>query len=433
MRSNINKSKDKLATFIKENFDSNIYKFQKFIIENKLALSDIARKVGLSEGWTIRKMRQYSLIPFTTLSEARREYICEYCGAKFTNYKHREKDDKNIYCSTKCRILANKKTFSYEKFRFDIESYEFTKPSPKLGDYSDVPKGRRRSQFVNKYKVNHFFFKNGIINEETAYIAGIILTDGNLGKSGTNFYVRLGLVDKQIVKDIASEMESKYPIREEDRSKRNRKNIFVITFYSPYLYHDLTCLGCGERKTYYANYPYIKNNELHRHFIRGVIDGDGCWYFHNGSLVLSICGNDMHLYGIAKTIERFLGITPTSLYYPGKKMKSFCKIDYSPVDSVKIRDWIYQDAKIYLKRKYNTAYSIKATFRTSDVAKACNVSMPYVRKLIRTGEIDAFRKGKVFEFDEDGYKEAISYILKRKKQHPSHFPTRYWVKKYDIE
>ncbi|KAA0259080.1 helix-turn-helix domain-containing protein [Deferribacter autotrophicus] len=421
--------KDKIFLFVKDQFEGDVKAFQGYIQMNKLKLEDVAKLVGLSIDMTIRNMRRHGIVPYTELSNARKEYVCQYCGKTFYNYKHREKDSRNIYCSIKCRIDANRKTFSYKKFRFDITKYEFTKPLPELGDYTSIT-GFRRKQFVNRDKINHFFFQKGIVDEKTAYLFGLFLSDGSIGRTNTSYYIRIGLADEDLVKLISKLIDSKYPIKV--THFENKKSIYILRVYSWYLYHDLQCLGCGERKTYYANYPYIEDDNLHKHFIRGVLDGDGSWYMHNGSLNLSFCSNDKLLFGITKVIDKILGITPTSLYYPEKgNMKTFCKIEYSPISTIKIRDWIYEDAKIFLQRKRNKAYDIKIYYTVRDVADACGVSVSYIIKLIKEEKIDCYRDGKRIKFTEKQYNQVIDYIVNRKKLYPAHFPKYSWLYRFN--
>ncbi len=275
-----------------------------------------------------------------------------------------------------------------------------------MGQYDSLRLGRREKSFVNRHNLDHFFFKKGIHDEATAWVFGVLLTDGSVGRRAQGGWAtRLEMTDHDIVEKAA--MALQFQGRLSESKTRNTKRL-VMT--SAYLAHDLTALGCGERKTESANYPVLED-DLDRHFIRGVIDGDGSWvHLASGLVLLMVCGHDELIYGLFKTIEQHLGIRPQSLQYPGEwddriKMTSFCAVRYGQTDSIRIRDWLYADATIYGNRKYAKAHGKSTTYHdslnTPALALHLGVSETFVKKNIRKHELPHKQIGPYYVFDDD--------------------------------
>lgn len=414
---------DKVEKFIYNNFNGDVSKMQQYINEKKYGISQLCDLFGLCHDSTIKNMRKLGLQTYSQITVGQKIYTCLYCGKRFYGFISAEKTGRNKFCSKECRVKFRKTGCSLSLFRFDTSKYEFQQHDKNLGQYEKFNTKRRR-QFVNKNKINHFFFSEGLTDEYRAYVYGVFIADGNIGRSGSSIYVRLGSTDFQMVRDINRVLKSKYKISH--KRNKSKKDLFILKAYSPYLHNDLSSIGCIERKTYFTNYPAIEDPSLHRHFIRGVLDGDGSWYFKKDSLVISFSGNDKLLYGIIKTILKCLDIKPTGIFYPKSKMPTYCYIQYSPVDSLFIRDWLYKDAKIYNKRKKNIAYSYSYKYYTMDIARKCKVSRSYVSKLVKQNKITAHTESYYLYFTEEEFDEAVRYIIEQKEKNPSIFPKKRW-------
>ena len=160
------------------------------------------------------------------------------------------------------------------------------------------------------------------------------------------------MMDYDIVNTVADLLEYK-----NTRSISTSRGSLSIGISSPYLFHDLTALGCVPRKTDKLQYPVIPV-DYERHFIRGVIDGDGSWRLIGQRLRLKFCGHDQFVWGFVDRIKYHLQVEPHGIEYPKKrKTESYCSIEYNTTDSVKIRDWVYSDANYFGARRRCSAYS----------------------------------------------------------------------------
>ena len=193
---------------------------------------------------------------------------------------------------------------------------------------------------------------------------------------------------------------------------------------SPFLRHDFIQLGCTPSKSYITNYPNIED-KFDRHFIRGIIDGDGS--FSGGKTKnahLKIVGTEQLMFGIFLKIKKHLSLEAQSLdaigrKYPEKyKMKNFCSITYGEKFTRKIADWIYRDSTIYLKRKRIKAYDQKPNkeklLGTQKIADFLGVSRFSITDFIKNkkNNINYFKIGKYNIIAEDGLDD---FLIKFKK------------------
>lgn len=272
---------------------------------------------------------------------------CSTCGKTFQRYRSQIRG--RVFCSHKCHSLSEQaKELDESVFRFDTSTYTFEKPHPFLGNYDGVKLTSHSARKPYNYRI----FEKGIHDELTAYLYGVILTDGAiiLSEEKRSNALVIKMKDKDIIEIISNALKKKAIVVTGGK-------YHMLQLRNNYLVHDLMALGCRPNKTENANYPLIPD-ELDKHFIRGCFDGDGSWVTsqkQNRYTVenLRFFGNDLLLYGIYRKIKQHLGVVPQKVQYPREyKMRSFCRITYGQFASYKIRDWLYEGATYYGRRKY---------------------------------------------------------------------------------
>lgn len=128
---------------------------------------------------------------------------------------------------------------------------------------------RSDSDCQRKYTINETVFD--VINEESAYWAGFLLTDGCIFRHS----VKLTLSSKDdghLLKFLAF-VGSNSPIRQEIKSGWSGGPISTVYFPSKAMCESLSRLGVVPRKTHIAKAP--ESLAFNRHFWRGAVDGDG--------------------------------------------------------------------------------------------------------------------------------------------------------------
>ncbi len=353
--------------------------------------------------------------------------ICETCNKKFernyflSNKKH--KTNSGRFCSTYCYRKGRNK-FNEISFKFDTKKFEFRKPSEDLGKYDSID---QEYLLRHKNKDYDFFFKKGICDEKTAYFFGIAITDGFLleRKYGINSkppYFGLELRDWDL--DILTSISKS--LRFKDKLYKSKKNTYKLYLRGDYITHDMSALGLVPRKSYITEYPLIKNKNIHKHFIRGVIDGDGSFFIlQKKYLSLKIAGNDKLIYGIYLTIKNILKIKSCRLEYPKNhknlKMKSYCTISYNQEETKLIRDWIYKTkSQLFSFRKYQNAFfePINKTYFQEEtpnkLAKKIGVSSQFIYRLIKRYNFPTTKFGRIYTIENKNlkkfYKKCFDHI-----------------------
>lgn len=204
-------------------------------------------------------------------------------------------------------------------------------------DYSKVRHNRS-----NRTPIDINFFKT-IDTEEKAYFLGIMFSDGSISKNN-QFYLKLK--DEDIVVKFKKALKCSYPIRHNEFPYYN----YVLQVSCQEMCNDLIKLGCVPNKTRTVQFPDIPK-ELRRHFIRGLMDGDGCIRVGEtiGKCMFDIASASYQFIQQLKEIltpyTSHIGISKETNYEvwhlrcAGKQVKP-------------LLDWLYQDSTVYMQRKY---------------------------------------------------------------------------------
>ncbi|MHA1469528.1 MAG: hypothetical protein ACTSSP_03070 [Candidatus Asgardarchaeia archaeon] len=202
----------------------------------------------------------------------------------------------------------------------------------------------------NLLKFDHNFFSS-INSEKSAYWLGFIFADGCICDShGTtkSLNIHLSTKDELHLKAFQKDIKSRLKIH---LVKEKDKNSVYCRYYSNKLCEDLIRLGCVPRKSTILNFPDIPPL-LHRHFIRGYIDGDGCICLRkNGlrkNLQIGIIGTEQFLSSLQSLFFKELNINHKKLQNKGRVKSLTINGNKQCLRLIK---WLYQDSTIYLARK----------------------------------------------------------------------------------
>lgn len=210
--------------------------------------------------------------------------------------------------------------------------------------------GLKRKIDKPRLSVNEDYFKQWTFN--MAYILGFIFADGCIIKGtypGYSDSLKFGvqLCDNDILNKIKSELKAEHKISK-------RRNAAYFSLASQTIVDDLKSLNIAYRKSLHEKLPEIPE-VYKRDFIRGIIDGDGGnWIDKKGYPNLIVCGGkevvtfvEDYLYKTLQVYSSFSRVTYVSgvLY----------QIRYRCNSAMSILDHIYNNADLYLDRKYNLA------------------------------------------------------------------------------
>ena len=215
----------------------------------------------------------------------------------------------------------------------------------------------QRNRSVNSLRyTNVDFFKN-INMEEKAYWLGFIVADGSVSNNKIHSRLTIGLKPSD-----RSHLEKINKIFNASLKLYQGKEYFHLTNVS--LCEDLIKLGVVPDKTHKDDYNFTFDNlsdELKRHYLRGLFDGDGTVYYmdRQDSLGCGFIATKQFSVQIKDYTESLLGLTSTKL----KHYEFYSTFQYrSKKDVSKILSYLYDNSTLYLDRKYNLYQDNKHLF-----------------------------------------------------------------------
>jgi len=231
--------------------------------------------------------------------------------------------------------------------------------------------GSRRASGLThrKYTFDYNYFEV-IDTQEKAYWLGFIYADGSVRKIGNSGSLRIGLVKEAKLHLEKFSKAVKYDGHIHGPDKTGK---YTIDLSHPKLIADLINKGVVPRKTWCVSYPNIPK-EFNRHFIRGWFDGDGTTGIRSKKYKTKVyrsgifggCGFVIEfLQEIMDIICEEVGVSPVTIVT--RKKTNTKSITWEGVPALRIRDYIYKDATVWMERKKYIFYSIDyAALRPQD-------------------------------------------------------------------
>ena len=204
----------------------------------------------------------------------------------------------------------------------------------------------------NKCRLNENCF-DSMNSEEQFYWLGFMYADGNISKEGNRIEIRLSINDINHLEKFIKFLQLTTKIR---TGETNGIKFCHLSVRNKYLWNKLNSLGCVPNKSLVLTFPKIQlftKKEYILHFIRGYIDGDGCLSLTKDNdkirTRISIIGTESFLTSVNKIFgnKGYLRSKETNNY----KNKAF-ELKFSDLPSRKLARYLYENATIYLDRKY---------------------------------------------------------------------------------
>jgi len=196
-----------------------------------------------------------------------------------------------------------------------------------------------------KYTCDYNYFKT-VDTEEKAYWLGFLMADGCVH----NKRLSLELQEKDLshLKLFKDNISSTHPItylKPREKFPGSYSNpAYRFRISSPILANDLDKQGMHPNKTFTACFPNLQTN-LVNHFIRGLLDGDGCVHLNKdkNSKFVYFLGTENIIINIIKHI----GIDKN--YQPYGKIY---RVKYGSLNHIKyLYEYLYNNSTVFLKRK----------------------------------------------------------------------------------
>lgn len=204
------------------------------------------------------------------------------------------------------------------------------------------------------YEIDSSYFDT--IGENQAYILGLLFTDGCHSKRG-NIYLCLQIGDKPILDKIKDQLKYEGPLSNlKARTQRHQAQVALV-FTNKKLSARLLELGLVPAKSLISEYPNWLTAETERHFIRGCIDGDGHISTKSKTkFTISFVGTHSMCTGLANAFKFYCGAEVRIRRKPKNSTKNTYELYLGlKAGSVKVLDWLYTNAQLYIDRKYEAA------------------------------------------------------------------------------
>ena len=244
---------------------------------------------------------------------------------------------KNNYRQMSYRDIGNYLGFSERQIRGKLNNMGYTK-----------------TRDFNK----HYF--RCINSDIKAYLLGFIFADGwvvcNPQNGNYELGVQINTEDKYILERLNNELGGSHVISFKPKEAREIlgnvctvNESCVLRIYSKDIVLDLINCGVVENKTYNAKNINIPD-EFFFDFLRGLIDGDGCYWKYKNQTYLHITDGNSNILEYLQSVLLAYNIK-TSLYQEKEhKFRLYCT-DYKSMN-ILIHKIYHQDYSFCLSRKY---------------------------------------------------------------------------------
>ena len=226
---------------------------------------------------------------------------------------------------------------------------------------------RPRSEMGTKYYCDHGFF-DAIDTEEKAYWLGFLAADGYVS-DGDSISLRLQPMDAEHLYRFKYALKSTHPVTEYSSQSTYHDRLVTssdFTMGSARLVRGLSRNGVTPRKTFTLKWPEQLGAELLRHFLRGMVDGDGSLgsYVRKGRdtgkfithYAFSLISSQEFVEGCQNYLVEVCGLGRTRLD-PKKGSPGIATVRYGGRRQVeRIFHLLYDDANVFLLRKYFELY-----------------------------------------------------------------------------
>lgn len=226
---------------------------------------------------------------------------------------------------------------------------------------------RKTQSNARRYTVDETFF-DVIDTQEKAYWLGFLLADGCIfqvkGQPPNGVILGLASVDREHLEKFKKALLSDHVIRHvaqkpsKNSAVQKIHHCDVVNVYSRKLAKRLTERGVVPAKSLVA-VPYLDfPEEFHRHYWRGVVEGDGSIIFSGRAWKIGLSGSE----AVVEGFRSFLlgeGVKTEAQVRPSRSI--FCFATAGSRVTKQIGELLWGDATIYLDRKYENYLKMMET------------------------------------------------------------------------
>ena len=204
--------------------------------------------------------------------------------------------------------------------------------------------------------IKHHFNRNAlnaIQTEADAYILGFLTADAYVCEERTSVRIKLHNRDQDILRKINQALNSNIPIHFEKHNVTGN-TLCRLELSSKTFIQNLKQYGLHQAKSLKEMFYQDVPAHLLRHYIRGLIDGDG--YISKNTCHIGICGSQDIVQNVAKHLQQVSGVPPEKQRNARQeKDTSLYRFELCGENARAAMRWLYEGSNIHLDRKYNLA------------------------------------------------------------------------------
>ena len=357
----------------------------------EVTLTEIAKTYGVSHATISRLLHKQGLTcrnkRGTKVSTSEYENICTLYKNKMIAseiakiYNVHEATIRSILKQMDIKGRSGGSLYAEDDFEIWYDEYKNGALLKDIGEKYDVAVTTISKTFkkngidVDRYTYHfdeHYF--DAVDTPEKAYILGLLWADGCNCSHNNSIQLSLQEQDKSILDRINVLTQNERPLRFVDLHSADPRcqNQYVLTWHSKHLTQLLNDLGMCPKKTLVLEYPLWMGHELDRHFCRGYLDGDGCITLakntNNRCAMINMVGTRMFLEEVQRIIKDELDVD-VYVDRDERARDPICVLRSSRKNDVmKILSWLYDDANIFMQRKYE---KYQQFLKANDINNSC--------------------------------------------------------------
>lgn len=225
---------------------------------------------------------------------------------------------------------------------------------------------RDDSHKSRKYTINENYFNN-IDTQNKAYILGLLYSDGCNYPPQHRVKLELQERDKSILDKINIEIQSNKPLAFVNLNNKNSnwQNTYRLDITNKHISEKLAELGMVQNKSLILEFPKWMDKSMYSSFLRGYLDGDGHIEWSNTRFI-TLVGTRQFCQHIKDFCENQLGIKCSICNTSNKNSNTKLLYIHKKSRIKKFLDFIYNDADLYIERKYNIYQNICAEMNANN-------------------------------------------------------------------
>lgn len=205
-----------------------------------------------------------------------------------------------------------------------------------------------------KHQFNEHYF-DVIDDEHKAYWLGFIFADGYLNSKQPTIGIELNHTDIEHLYKFKNDLKSNLDVKTYNKNSTfGPQTNCRFVFNNKTMYKALQSHGITPTKSLDGNFPIIDDDRYIKDVIRGILDGDGSIRYRIGANGLptanmNICGTK----AVLQTIEKYSGFEWSwSQRHPDRDIDNYSIGTGRQNEIIKFLNKLYDDASVYLDRKY---------------------------------------------------------------------------------